>query len=610
MLTYPNNSSNAPYLVDLPDEHTTIMPLASGGYLVFGASKISGGTGGAAVLQTTDLKNFTFATSLGYNRQVMNSPVAINQCNPTYQTEFDGNYAAPGSVVQDPTLPGGVNQQPYYATVGFARSSDSGKTWPAPENGVMGGPDRHPVLMSSDPQPTAPHPPMGNAIPSAFVDKSSDGSYYLYVVYGYHPAPGGTTDGRGRVARARLGPDPLTFLKWYNGSFNQPGIGGSDTGVLPSVGCGGQQQMSEISYNDDLGLYLMLYVCVSGPQGSRTGAWYYATATSLDLQNWTPGQMVLNSQFPITEPCSADGMSGGQFDGWYPSSMSPSAAAGHTKLAGKIFFQNGCDTGTRQFVSRTFTITASSAATPVLTDGTVANGATYVAGGLVPGSWAQVKGANLATTMHIGWSDTDYTGLGNSLPTNLNGTQVSVNGIAAAVYAIIPTQVDFQVPAGVSGTASVQVSVNGVGSNAVTAAAANNSPGIFPCAASGTNYPCGYFPDGKFVGDPAIAPAYRKAKAGDVIQMFSTGVAPSPAGVRVTQQPVSGVSVTLGTITVPADAAVLVYPGEFQVNFTVPPQFATMPEGNYPLTITVNGVTSPANINSNPPAPVVVPIQH
>ena len=73
----------------------------------------------------------------------MAPPTAIDQCNPTYQTEFDGNYAAPGSVVQDPTLPpgnlimlyeaenhcpGGVNQQPFYATVGFARSSDNGKT--------------------------------------------------------------------------------------------------------------------------------------------------------------------------------------------------------------------------------------------------------------------------------------------------------------------------------------------------------------------------------------------------------------------------------------------------------------------------------------------------
>jgi uncharacterized protein (TIGR03437 family) len=262
------------------------------------------------------------------------------------------------------------------------------------------------------------------------------------------------------------------------------------------------------------------------------------------------------------------------------------------------------------YVTAYFVGTPDSKSPPVLTSGSVANGATYLAGGLVPGSWAQVKSLSLATTAHIGWTDSDYAGLGNSLPTNLNGTTVQVNGLQAAVYAIIPTQVDFQVPAGVSGNASVQVFVNGAPSNMVTAAAANNSPGIFPCAANGTNYPCAYFPDGKFVGDPSVASVYRKAKAGDVVQMCGTGLTPSPAGVRVTQQTISGVNVTIGAITVPADAAVLVYPGEFQVNFTVPQQFASMAEGNYPLTITVNGVTSPTSISSNPPAPVVLPIQH
>src|SRR5579871_3769014 len=239
---------------------------------------------------------------------------------------------------------------------------------------------------------------------------------------------------------------------------------------------------------------------------------------------------------------------------------------------------------------------------PALAAGSVANGATYLAGGLVPGSWAQVKGTALANVTHIGWTDADLAGLGNNLPTDLYGTEVKVNGIPAAVYAIIPTQVDFQVPAGISGTASVQVFNNGAGSNVLTAAAANNAPGIFPCAANGASYPCAYFPDGKFVGDPAAGSLYRKAKAGDVVQLYATGLVPTPAGVRINIQPVSGVNVTMGAITIPADGVVLLYPGEFQINFTVPPQFAGMPEANYPLTITVNGVSSPASI--------VIPTQH
>jgi hypothetical protein len=367
-LSYPKSQLNG-----LPDEHTTFMAPASsrGPYLVFAAGQIRGGEFGAVVLQTTDLRNFNFATALGYSPQVMTGPVLFGRCNPAYTNEFDGNYAAPGSVVQDPTLPagnlimiyeaenhcpGGVRQVPFYATVGFARSSDNGKTWPSPENGVLGGRSRHPILQSSDPPPAVAHPYMGDAIPSAFVDKNADGESYLYVSYSYVAAVAGSGSGLIRVARAKLGQDPLKFVKWYQGSFSQPGIGGLDSGVLPSVGCAkGGQANAETNYNDDLGLYLMVYVCLNGPAGAQLGSWYYSTATSLDLQDWTAPQLILNSEFPVITPCTANG--GVQFDGWHPSFMSPGAAAGHTKLTGLAFSLNGCNIGTRQFISRTFTIT-------------------------------------------------------------------------------------------------------------------------------------------------------------------------------------------------------------------------------------------------------------
>jgi uncharacterized protein (TIGR03437 family) len=111
------------------------------------------------------------------------------------------------------------------------------------------------------------------------------------------------------------------------------------------------------------------------------------------------------------------------------------------------------------------------------------------------------------------------------------------------------------------------------------------------------------------VGDPSIGAAFRNAKPGDVIALFSTGLAPSPAGVLVSQQTLGGVTVTLGPVTVVADFAGLVAVGEFQINFTVPQQFSNMPAGIYPLTIAVNCVSSPATIDTNPVGPVVVPIQ-
>ncbi len=356
-LTYPD-------LPVLSDEHTTVMPPAPGSdtYLVFAANmRGAGGLSGPVVLETTDLRSFTFAA--GYTSPVMTAPLPFTTCKAFYDPEFDLNYASPGSVLQDPTrppgnlmmiyeaenhCPGAVWQHDFYATVGFARSSDNGRTWPAPVDTELGGLDRYPVLRGPTPEPSTPEDPqvaMGNAIPSAYVDGSA-----LYVTYS---APGPAADGMLRVARGDLGkPGPVGLTKWMGGTFSQPGIGGQDSAVLPAKGCTGHQGMGQISYDDALGLYLMTFVCSSASQG----AWYYSTATRLDRQNWTAPRMIENSQFPVVQGCATDG-TGSAFDGWYPSFMSPGSAAGHTAMSGSVFFMNGCDRGSRTFLARTFTIT-------------------------------------------------------------------------------------------------------------------------------------------------------------------------------------------------------------------------------------------------------------
>jgi uncharacterized protein (TIGR03437 family) len=178
------------------------------------------------------------------------------------------------------------------------------------------------------------------------------------------------------------------------------------------------------------------------------------------------------------------------------------------------------------------------------------------------------------------------------------------------VYYISPTQINFQVPAGASGTVTVQVIDNGVATNSISAQAATNAPGIFPVMVNGTNYAAAVFLDGKLAGDPANGSAFRNALPGDTVQLFATGLAPSPAGTLVSTTALNGVTVTIGPITVPATTfAALVTVGEFQINFTVPESFASMSAGLYPISISINGVTSPATINSSPPGPIVIPIQ-
>jgi uncharacterized protein (TIGR03437 family) len=156
----------------------------------------------------------------------------------------------------------------------------------------------------------------------------------------------------------------------------------------------------------------------------------------------------------------------------------------------------------------------------------------------------------------------------------------------------------------------VQVSSFGAQSNTVTSTAVASAPGIFPISVNGVNYIAGVFLDGKIAGDPSLGPAFRNAQPGDVVQLYATGLTATPAGVLVGLESVGNVSVAIGSVTVPALAADLVAAGEFQVNFQVPQAFADMPEGNYPVTISMNGVSSPAIVNSSPPGPVVMPIRH
>jgi hypothetical protein len=373
-------------LAYFPDEHTSFIPHTLPPrrtvYLVFGAGLIMGGRGGAVVLETGDLRHFTFAP--GYRQPVFSSPLEMSQCKSRFDPEFDLNYAAPGSVLPNPAgppgsllmiyeaenhCPGAVNQSPYYATVGLAESLDLGRTWPAPIDTQHGGPGRHVALRDSVPEPTKPEkPPMaiGNPAGSAFLDVTAQASY-LYALY---LLVGKGDDGLVRIARARLGSKPgrekasghsnasLVFEKWYRGAFSQPGLGGLDSGVL-ARGCPGYQFPGDISYNDHLKLYFMTVVCIwtekdgSGKSHPTQAGWYFSTATSLELQDWTPPRLIAGSLRPVTT-CATGGY--GELDGWYPSIMSPGAPPGHIGNTGRIFFLSGCITGPRKFMSRTFTI--------------------------------------------------------------------------------------------------------------------------------------------------------------------------------------------------------------------------------------------------------------
>jgi uncharacterized protein (TIGR03437 family) len=594
--------------------------------------------------------------------------------NPAHQDQtFDLHYASAGSVMADPTGPPGSLVMVYegtnacigtaggpvpstvndYISLGIATSLDYGKSWPT----YRGTPSFTFVPLPNTNSSQGPSQPMGatgkNVCIGNDCTSTPPASYGRYAVitgttslaslmaagqqltakYGEQEIAGFVDDINGGAApylyatfgtvheaRAQLngGSAPLTFKKWDGQGFNAAGIGGAESSAVPAgpfenCEAAGQNQFgASISYVEDTQQYLLIFVCTSpndpalgkGGAGNRGAAWFYATSYDLsDPSTWSAPAEIAGSwsEFDTSGACDS-------YNGWYPTAMSPGKKPAHLSTSGYVFYLWGCQTGGtpnpgRQFASRQFTITTG----PVLTAGSAANGATYVSGGLVPGSFAQVKGAALSPVSRT-WRASDFQGLaaGDPLPTSLNGVSVMVNHSAAAVYFVDPGQVSFQVPSGVTGPVSVQVINNGQPSNTISAAATASSPGVFPVSVNGTNYPAGVFLDGKLVGDPAVNAVFRMAKPGDVIQLFATGLTTTPAGVLPLPQSVSGVTVTIGQTAVPASFAGLVGAGEFQINVTVP----QLANGVYPLSIAVNGVSSPAVINTNPPGPLVIPIQN
>jgi uncharacterized protein (TIGR03437 family) len=211
-------------------------------------------------------------------------------------------------------------------------------------------------------------------------------------------------------------------------------------------------------------------------------------------------------------------------------------------------------------------------------------------GAVVPGGWFNVKGSELADVQRI-WGTGDFSDP-NTLPTNLNGVEVWVNGAPVPVYYISPVQVNAQAPANVSGSMTVQVFRLGLGSNILTAPVAQIQPSLYYYQVNSKSYAAALFQDYSVMGDPAIVPGTHKAKPGDIIQLYAAGLGPSPSGAVTSPIPITGAGVTIGNAAAQVLAAALVAPGQFQVNFVVP----QLPDGEYAITVLSAGKTSPSNV--------------
>ncbi len=102
---------------------------------------------------------------------------------------------------------------------------------------------------------------------------------------------------------------------------------------------------------------------------------------------------------------------------------------------------------------RVYQATTISPTTPVITPGRVVNAASFL-GTVAPGSLATLYGENLASGTH-----TASVGTGGSYPDSIDNVSVTVDGIAAPLTMVSPTQITFQIPWETAPSTAVKVQV-------------------------------------------------------------------------------------------------------------------------------------------------------
>jgi uncharacterized protein (TIGR03437 family) len=212
------------------------------------------------------------------------------------------------------------------------------------------------------------------------------------------------------------------------------------------------------------------------------------------------------------------------------------------------------------------------------------------------GTWVAIFGTNLSQSTYQ-WQASDF--VNGQLPTSLEGVSVTINGVAAYVEYISPTQINVLAPDdATTDTVQAQVTVAQQNSNMLSAQKAQFAPAFFTF---GDGYVAALHTDYSLVGAPNLLPGAvtQPAQPGSTILLYATGFGPTnpplpTAQLVATPEPLANtVQITIGGATANVSFGGLVGPGLYQFNVTVP----NLPNGDAAVVAKIGGVSSQTGVS-------------
>jgi len=268
-------------------------------------------------------------------------------------------------------------------------------------------------------------------------------------------------------------------------------------------------------------------------------------------------------------------------------------------VAGNAANGDGQPTGDHIYTQKYTLSAAAQQPTPTIASSGVVNAASFQSA-VSPGAWVTIQGTDLSKTSRS-WTGSDFSG--TALPTALDGVSVTIDGKAAYVGYISPTQINVLAPAdSAQGPVAVQVANNGLTSATAAAQLQTAAPAFFLWSGK---YTVATRSDYSLVAPANLFQGVTTtpAKPGDVIILWGTGFgATTPAvdpGVLPPSDQLASVANSIAVTVAGVPATVIgaaLAPGNaglYQIAVQIP---TSVSDGDQPVMAQVSGLQSPSNV--------------